>query len=193
MNGPYLNRRYLVSFDSRRLGHIFTDVLVLGSGVAGMRAALEASRHGEVILATKGGVEDSNSYYAQGGLAAVMDPDDTVDSHVADTLATGAGLSDEAVVRHVVGGAPQAIREMADWGVAFDASGGALDLGREGGHSRSRPAARWTSGARAATAARGSSTPTATPPAGRWWRCSPSGAARASGSRSSTTASCSTW
>ena len=135
MNGPYLKRRYLVGFDSRRLGHIFTDVLVLGSGVAGMRAALEASQYGDVILATKAGVEDSNSYLAQGGLAAAMDPEDTVDSHVADTLATGAELSDEGVVRHVISEAPRHIREMAKWGVAFDTAGGELSLGREGGHS----------------------------------------------------------
>jgi len=113
-------------------------VLVLGAGVAGMRAALEASRHGEVILATKAGVEDSNSYLAQGGLAAVMDPDDSVDSHVADTLATGAGLSDETVVRHVISEAPRHIREMQQWGVPFDTAGGQLSLGREGGHSCSR-------------------------------------------------------
>ncbi len=138
MNGPYLKRRYLVGFDSRRLGHIFTDVLVLGSGVAGLRAALEAAQFGEVVLATKAGVEDSNSYFAQGGLAAVMDPDDSVDSHIADTLATGAGLSDENVVRHVISEAPRHIREMAQWGVGFDTSGGRLSLGREGGHSCSR-------------------------------------------------------
>ena len=138
MNGPYLTRRYLVGFDSRRLGHIFTDVLVLGSGVAGLRAALEAAQHGEVILATKAGVEDSNSYFAQGGLAAVMDPDDSLDSHIADTLATGAGLSDENVVRRVISEAPRHIREMAQWGVGFDTSGGRLSLGREGGHSCSR-------------------------------------------------------
>lgn len=138
MNGPYLKRRYLVGFDSRRLGHIFTDVLVLGSGVAGMRAALEASQYGEVIMATKAGVEDSNSYFAQGGLAAVMDPDDTLDSHIADTFATGAGLSDDSVVRRVISEAPRHIREMTKWGVAFDTSAGQLSLGREGGHSRSR-------------------------------------------------------
>ncbi len=138
MNGPYLKRRYLVGFDSRRLGHIFTDVLVLGSGVAGMRAALEASQYGEVIMATKAEVEDSNSNLAQGGLAAVMDPDDSVDSHIADTLATGTGLSDEEVVRHVISEAPSHIREMQKWGVAFDTSAGQLSLGREGGHSRNR-------------------------------------------------------
>jgi L-aspartate oxidase len=138
MNALFLQRRYLVSFDSRRLGHIFTDVLVIGSGAAGLRAAIEASHRGEVIVATKAAMIDSNSYYAQGGLAAVMDSADTVESHVADTLATGCGLSDEKVVRHVISRAPDYIREMSEWGVRFDTKDGALRLGREGGHSASR-------------------------------------------------------
>jgi len=139
MNAPYLQRRYLVSFDSRLLGHIFTDVLVIGSGVAGMRAAIEAAAAGrQVILVTKGRLFESNSYYAQGGMAAVIDPADSIASHVADTLAAGCGLCDEQVVREVVGSAPEHVAEMRQWGVAFDASGGELDLGREGGHSASR-------------------------------------------------------
>jgi L-aspartate oxidase len=138
MDTPYLQRRYLLSFDTRRLPHIFTDVLVIGAGVAGLRAALEAQRHGEVILATKGRGEESNSFYAQGGMAAVMDDADSVASHVADTLAAACGLADEAVVRHVVGSAAEHIRELADWGVRFDAEGGPLSLAREGGHAANR-------------------------------------------------------
>ena len=138
MNGPYLQRRYLLSFDSRRLGHIFTDVLVIGSGAAGLRAALAAAGHGDVILLTKAEPVDSNSYCAQGGLAAVIDAGDSEESHVADTLAAGAGLNDEGVVRHVISRAPAAIEEMRRWGVAFDAAGETLLLGREGGHSRHR-------------------------------------------------------
>jgi len=138
MDGLYLQRRYLVGFDSRRLGHIFTDVLVIGSGAAGMRAAIEAARSAEVILVTKGGVSDSNSYMAQGGLAAVTSPADSLDSHVADTLATGCGLCDEQVVRYVVSQAPRQIAELREWGVAFDADGPGLHLGREGGHSECR-------------------------------------------------------
>jgi len=138
MNGPYLKRRYLVSFDSRRLGHIFTDVLVIGSGAAGLRAAIEAAEYGEVVVVTKAGGEDSNSYYAQGGLAAVMDAADSLESHVADTLAVGGGLNDEQVTHHVISRAPEHIEEMRRWGVGFDADGEKLRLGREGGHSRHR-------------------------------------------------------
>jgi L-aspartate oxidase len=139
MNSPYLQRRYLVSYDSRRLGHIFTDVLVIGSGVAGMRAAIEAAEGGEqVILVTKGRVFDSNSYYAQGGIAAVMGPADSVERHVSDTVATGCGLCDEDVVADIVGEAPEQVGQMRQWGVRFDTRGGQLDLGREGGHSASR-------------------------------------------------------
>ena len=138
MNGPYLQRRYLVSFDSRRLGHIFTDVLVVGSGAAGLRAAIEAAGYGEVIVVTKAEATDSNSYFAQGGLAAAMAPGDSVDSHVADTLETGAGLNDEEVVRHVISRAPEHIEQMRRWGVGFDTDGDRLRFGREGGHSRNR-------------------------------------------------------
>ena len=138
MDGLYLQRRYLVSFDSRRLGHIFTDVLVIGSGVAGVRAALAAADQAEVILLTKSEVTESNSYLAQGGLAAVMSPTDDVSKHLADTLRTGCGLCDEQVARHVVTQAPRHIEELRAWGVAFDKGKGNLALGREGGHSENR-------------------------------------------------------
>lgn len=138
MSAPYLQRRYLVSFESRRLPHIFTDVLIIGAGVAGLRAAIEAADHGDVIVLTKETVADSNSYLAQGGVAAAIAEEDSVEDHVSDTLACGAGLCDEAVVRQVVGAAPEHIRQMREWGVAFDKSGGGLELGREGGHGRSR-------------------------------------------------------
>jgi len=138
MNGPYLKRRYLVSFESRRLPHIFTDVLVIGAGVAGMRAAIEAAEHGQVILATKGKLVDSNSYYAQGGLAAVMAEADSIEDHIADTISTACGLGDEKVIRHVLTSAPQHIEQMRQWGVDFDMTGDGYELGREGGHSAAR-------------------------------------------------------
>ena len=72
MNTPYLQRRYLLSFEARRLPHIFTDVLVIGCGAAGMRAAIEAAAYGQVIVLTKGEMPDSNSYLAQGGLDPVF-------------------------------------------------------------------------------------------------------------------------
>jgi len=138
MNDVYLQRRYLISFESRRLPHIFTDVLIIGAGAAGLRAAIEAAKYGHVIVLAKGELAESNSYYAQGGLAAVMAESDSIDAHVADTLATGNGLSDERVVRHVISRAPGIIAEMCRDGVRFDTDHGRLNLGREGGHSASR-------------------------------------------------------
>jgi len=138
MESPYLQRRYLLSFESRRLPHIFTDVLVIGSGVAGLRAAIEASRYGQVIVLSKAKLADSNSYYAQGGLAAVIAEKDSIENHIADTLATAKGLGDEEVIRTVLSAAPRHIEQMRQWGVAFDVEGGCLQLGREGGHSEAR-------------------------------------------------------
>jgi len=138
MQTQYLQRRYLVSFEARRLPHIFTDVLVVGLGAAGLRAAIEAAEFGQVILAAKGDISDSNTYHAQGGLAAAMSGDDSPASHMADTLATAAEMGDEAVIRRVVQDAPGHIREMMDWGVGFDTADGLLCLGREGGHSANR-------------------------------------------------------
>ena len=138
MDNVYLERRYLLSFESRRLPHIFTDVLVIGSGAAGLRAAIEAAKYGQVIVTTKGGVCDTNTYHAQGGLAAVMDPADSVESHVADTVAAGAGLGSVEVIELVLRAGPEHIRQLQEWGVAFDSDGGRLRLGREGGHSADR-------------------------------------------------------
>jgi L-aspartate oxidase len=138
MDAPYLQRRFLVSFASRKLPHIFTDVLVIGSGAGGMRAAIEAGRTGSVIVLTKGKISDSNSYNAQGGLAAVLDAGDTIESHLRDTLDAGRGLCDEAMVKRVIESAPQHIREMYEQGLGLDSAGDELALGREGGHSTSR-------------------------------------------------------
>ena len=138
MPSPYLERRYLLSFESRRLPHIFTDVLVIGAGLAGLRAAIEASQHGEVIVLAKAKLAESNTYYAQGGLAAVMAAADSIESHVADTLATANGLGDERVIRYVLTAAPRHIAELQQWGVQFDTEEGKLALGLEGGHSVSR-------------------------------------------------------
>jgi len=138
MENLYLERRYLLSFESRRLPHIFTDVLVIGAGAAGLRAGIEAARFGEVILTTKGGLVDSNTYYAQGGLAAALAAGDSPAQHIADTLTTACGIGDPNVIRHALTEAPAHIAEMREWGVAFDTSDGELTLGREGGHSANR-------------------------------------------------------
>jgi L-aspartate oxidase len=131
-------RRYLVDFDPRDVPHRFTDVLVLGSGLAGLRAALGVSPEYRVEVVTKAKEEQSNSQWAQGGIAAVWDVEDTFAAHVDDTLDAGKGLCDESVVEMVVREAPTHIRELMSWGARFDTEAGEVSLGREGGHTFSR-------------------------------------------------------
>src|SRR5512145_1635890 len=95
-------RRYLIPFKASRLPQQVTDVLVIGSGVAGLRAAIEASKSAEVMLLTKDVLENSNTWHAQGGIAAVLQPTDSLEMHVADTLTAGAGLCDEKSVKTVI-------------------------------------------------------------------------------------------
>ncbi len=132
--------RYLVPFSPKDIPHFFTDVLIIGAGLAGLRAAVAVDPKLSVLVVTKDQVEESASSYAQGGIAGVLDPEDCFDSHVDDTLTAGAGLCDPDVVSMVVREAPQRIRELIDWGTNFDEQAGVLELGREGGHSRSRVA-----------------------------------------------------
>jgi L-aspartate oxidase len=131
-------KRYLCGFDSKKLPHVFTDVLVIGSGVAGLRAAVEAAKTSKVLVLAKGSMTESNTMYAQGGVAAVMSRRDSRKLHVADTMATGGGLSDEDVVRTIVDEGPKRVRELHRWGARFDREDGRLALTLEGGHSRSR-------------------------------------------------------
>lgn len=139
MNRNFADRRYLASIHSRKLSHQFTDVLVIGGGAAGLRAALAAAGDSaQVLLVTKAEPNVSNTYQAQGGVAAVLDPADSVESHIADTLTVGAGLCDEAVVRTVVTEGVQRVEELIGWGAQFDSVGGRLAFGREGGHSAAR-------------------------------------------------------
>ena len=131
-------RRYLVPFDPRDLPHHFTDVLIIGGGLAGLRAALGVPDSLRVLVVTKDEVRESNSAYAQGGIAGVLDPEDHFADHIADTIAAGKGLCDESVVEMVVREAPGRIAELVDWGTRFDQHGGHVSLGREGGHSHAR-------------------------------------------------------
>ncbi len=131
-------RRYLVGFDPREVPHHFTDVLVIGGGIAGCRAALGIPDRYRVLTVTKEKVRESNSNYAQGGIAGVLDPEDRFDNHIADTLTAGKGLSDPHVVEMVIREAPQRIGELVDWGTNFDEIDGHVALGREGGHSHAR-------------------------------------------------------
>jgi L-aspartate oxidase len=114
------------------------DFLVAGSGIAGLLSAIHLAPHGRVLLITKKNSAESSSNYAQGGIACVMEPGDSFEQHVADTLDAGAGLCDEAVVRRIVEDAPARIRELERFGVRFNTaaeSRSGYDLGREGGHS----------------------------------------------------------
>ncbi|MBS0209042.1 MAG: L-aspartate oxidase [Planctomycetes bacterium] len=130
--------RYLTPFHPKRVPHHFTDVLILGGGLAGLRAALAIDRRMNVLVVTKDDLLQSNSNYAQGGIAGVIDPEDRFENHVADTLAAGGDLCDREIVELVVREAPGRIRELINWGAHFDEEAGGLALGREGGHSHDR-------------------------------------------------------
>jgi L-aspartate oxidase len=130
--------RYLVSFDADTALHRFTDILVIGAGIAGMRAALEVPPDLAVLVVTKDRLTESNSTYAQGGLAGVLSPEDRFEDHVQDTLIAGDGLCDPEVVDLVVREAPGEIERLIQWGTRFDVENGSLALTREGGHSHRR-------------------------------------------------------
>src|SRR5687768_12720337 len=141
MLDPLTQRRYLVPFKASRLPQQFTDVLIIGGGVAGLRAAIAASESAEVLLLTKDTIDQSNTWYAQGGIAAVLQPADSTESHVSDTKIGGAGLCDDEAVRITVEEGPKRVLELLSWGINFDKKvGNPYDLAftREGGHSFAR-------------------------------------------------------
>src|ERR1700677_2915279 len=135
MSGP---RRFLVPFQPKRTPHVFTDILVLGSGIAGLRAVLEIPPSFEVLVVTKEGLRQSNSSYAQGGIAGVMSPEDRFENHIEDTLKAGGELCQRDIVEMVVREAPDQINDLIRWGTHFDEEEGHLALTREGGHSHRR-------------------------------------------------------
>jgi L-aspartate oxidase len=137
LTGPQ-SPRYLVDFHPKQLPHFFTDVLVIGGGLAGLRAAnaIDPSLH--AIVVTKDKLQESNSNYAQGGIASVWDPEDCFEDHVQDTLEAGGNFCDAQVVDMVVREAPTRVAELIQWGTNFDSRGGQLLLGREGGHRHER-------------------------------------------------------
>lgn len=119
--------------------HRETDYLVIGSGLAGLSFALKVADKAKVIVIVKATLDETNTSYAQGGIAAVTYEPDTFEKHIKDTLICGDGLCNEEAVRLVVTGAPEQIKQLTQWGVDFDRTAkGTYDLAREGGHSEYR-------------------------------------------------------
>ncbi|GAB4320435.1 MAG: L-aspartate oxidase [Dehalococcoidia bacterium] len=113
-------------------------LIVIGSGISGLFVALEARHLGPVLVLTKGSIEDTNTRWAQGGIAAAIGPLDSIEQHLADTIAAGAGLVDEEAARILCAEAPARVRDLVDYGVGFDEVRGEVALGREAAHSRAR-------------------------------------------------------
>jgi L-aspartate oxidase len=114
------------------------DYVIIGSGIAGLNTALLAREHGSVLILTKGKIDDCNTRYAQGGIAAAIGPGDSPRLHMRDTLDAGAGLCDPAAVEVLTREGPQRVANLIQWGVPFDTSEGHISLGREGAHSMPR-------------------------------------------------------
>lgn len=116
-----------------------TDFLIIGSGIAGLTYALKVAQHGKVLMITKASEDESNTKYAQGGIAAVMYAPDSYNKHIEDTLICGDGLCDRSVVEMVIRESTARVTELAEWGANFDKTpAGDYELAREGGHSEKR-------------------------------------------------------
>jgi L-aspartate oxidase len=139
MTDSYEQRRYLSTFTPNRIPHLFTDVLVIGSGVAGLRAAIQAAQYGDVLIVTKAALRQSNTAYAQGGIAVAITERDSVEQHIADTLLVACGLGDYEPTATVVRRGPEEVRQLIHWGARFDLDAdGRFSMGREGGHGFAR-------------------------------------------------------
>src|SRR3977135_25176 len=115
-----MSQRYLVQFNPKQTPHFFTDILVIGAGIAGLRAALAIPRSSDVLVVTKDKIQQSSSNYAQGGIAGVLSPEDRFENHIEDTLTAGGGLCHRDVVELVVREAPGQIATLTDWGTHFE-------------------------------------------------------------------------
>lgn len=128
-------RRYLVNFNTTVLAHRFTDVLVIGAGAGGLMSAIEAGNQTEVLILAKDRLSECNTFHAQGGVAVVLSPEDSFDSHIKDTLEAGQGLCEPEVVNTVVEKGPEVVHQIIGWGAKFDREGDLLASSFEGGHS----------------------------------------------------------
>ncbi|MGD0093398.1 MAG: L-aspartate oxidase [Planctomycetota bacterium] len=133
-----MKEQCLIDLDLRRVPSLSPDVVVIGSGIAALSAALAAAEDASVLVVTKSEVKESNTYYAQGGIAVALDPADDPEEHLRDTLIAGAGLCDEDAVRKLVTEGPKRVQELIAWGAPFDRENGAISFTLEGGHSHHR-------------------------------------------------------
>lgn len=134
----YLFKYYFCTFIRKRMQEKKFDILVIGSGLAGLTAAYYASQRASVAVITKSELDTSNSWHAQGGIAAVIGDDDSPELHIGDTLTAGRGLCDLDAVETLVCEGCERVLELIDMGMPFDRENGAIVLGLEGGHSRRR-------------------------------------------------------
>ncbi|MDI6735718.1 MAG: L-aspartate oxidase [bacterium] len=128
----------LISFNTNNLQSIQTDILVIGSGVAGLMAAIEAAKYGKVLIITKDNLRECNTEIAQGGIAAVLSTNDSYSAHIQNTLTVGDGLCNEEAVKVLVEEGPSRVRELIEFGANFDKEKGQFLFTQEGGHSTRR-------------------------------------------------------
>lgn len=138
MSSAIGRRRYLTNFEPQRLPHLFADVIVIGAGIAGLRAAIAAGADADVLVLTKDELGQSNTRRAQGGIASAVGPEDSPTDHALDTIRVACELGDEPLIRGVVAEAPRHIEQLLGWGARFDCVDGQLAVAREGGHSAAR-------------------------------------------------------
>lgn len=138
MPGVMVKKRFLISFDTKKTPYIQTDILIIGSGIAGLCAAIEAAKYAKVLIITKDKLSESNTEQAQGGIAVVLSEEDSFERHIEDTLRVGSGLCNEKAVRILVEEGPLRIQELIQWGANFDKDDGRLSFTQEAGHNMRR-------------------------------------------------------